>query len=72
MAAERRRILFRYRRGDIVQKAGSPETWLVVRQRYETREIMPPFVQYQLRRGEVDLWVDEADIVGEGKPQRER
>lgn len=63
MGAERRRILFRYRRGDVVGKASTPETWLVVRQRYETREVLPPLVQYLLRSGDVDMWVDEPDVI---------
>jgi len=48
MGAERVRITFRYRRGELVGISGDPDRWLVARQHYYTREIMGPVIQYDL------------------------
>ena len=71
MGAERVRITFRHRRGEIVGIVGDPDRWVVGRQHYYTRESLGPVVQYDLdnvRTGERQEGVLEPDITAPPRP----
>ena len=54
-------VTFLYRREQCVQIASTGRTYVIQRQRYETREMLGPLVTYRLRGRKT--WVDEADLV---------
>jgi len=53
-------VTFLYPQGLRVQFAGNGRTYVIRRQRYETREVMGPLVEYLLRGRK--KWVAEADL----------
>ena len=57
---ERPEVVFLFRRDQSVQIASTGRTYVIQRQRYETREILGPLVTYRLRGRK--MWVDEADL----------
>jgi hypothetical protein len=72
MQAERIRILFRYRRGEIVSIAGRPDRWVVVARHYDERQYAGPLITYDLdqeRTGIRENRVAEVDILAPPHPQ---
>jgi hypothetical protein len=71
MQAERKRITFRYRRGEVIGIAGRPDRWIVGPRHYDERDIMPPLITYDLdheRTGVREERVAEADIIAPPRP----
>jgi hypothetical protein len=58
---ERTVVTFLFRRQERVYRYGDWRTYTIRRQRYVTREVMPPLVEYLLD-GEEE-WTSEADLL---------
>ena len=58
---ERTVVTFLYRRQERVQRSGDWRTYTIRRQRYTTREVLGPLVEYLLD-GEEE-WTSEADLL---------
>ena len=65
---ERKVVTFLYRRQERVHVYGDWRTYTIRRQRYVTREVMPPLVEYLLVPGNDDDWIAEADLLPVEEP----
>jgi len=63
MSIERKVVTFLFRRQERVHRYGDWRTYTIRRQRYVTREIMGPLVEYLFVELGDDDWIPEADIM---------